>query len=426
MQPTVVWYFAFFSMLVLLVVSALVSASEVAFFSITPSQKNIFSESKNSSHKAIIKLLEKPKTLLATILITNNFVNVAIIILSTLVINGIVNFGNHNTLQFIVQVLSVTSLLLLFGEIIPKIYATKANIVIAEMLVYPLQYLIFIFYPFSFLLVKSTKIIDKRIKKSGHNISVNELSHALELNPEIASTEDEHKILQGIVKFGDTSVRQIMKYRADVSAIEITSSFDKVLSCIHDCGYSRLPIFSENLDFVKGVLYIKDILPYLDEKPEFDWQKLIRSAFFVPENKKLDDLLKDFQSRKMHMAIVVDEYGGTSGIVTLEDVLEEIVGDISDEFDDEELSYSKLDENTFVFEGKTPLNDFYRILEIEGTIFEETKGESDTLAGLIIELAGKIPHKNEKIKLDSYVFTIESADRRKVKRIKVFRKNETQ
>jgi gliding motility-associated protein GldE len=411
-------------MLVLLGISALISASEVAFFSITLSQKNIFLESKSSIHRSIVKILEKPKTLLATILITNNFVNVAIIILSTMVIKGIVDFGNHNTIHFIVQVFSVTSLLLLFGEIIPKIYATKANRIIVELLVYPLQYLILIFYPFSFLLVKSTKIIDKRIKKSGHNISVNELSHALELNPEIASSEDEHKILQGIVKFGDTSVRQIMKYRADVSAIEINSSFDKVLSCILNCGYSRLPIFKENLDLIKGVLYIKDILPYLDEKPEFEWQKLIRSAFFVPENKKLDDLLKDFQSKKMHMAIVVDEYGGTSGIVTLEDVLEEIVGDISDEFDDEDISYSKLDENTFIFEGKTTLNDFYRILEIEENIFEEKQGESDTLAGLIIELAGKIPHKNEKIKIDGYVFTVESADRRRVKRIKVFRKNE--
>ncbi|NUM51400.1 MAG: gliding motility-associated protein GldE [Flavobacteriales bacterium] len=426
LQPTLAWYVVCVVMLLLLAVSAMISASEVAFFSISPTQKNFFSESKSNIHKAILKLLEKPKTLLATILITNNFVNVAIIILSTIVINGIADFSHHTTLHFIIQVFAVTSLLLLFGEIIPKIYATKDNQKVVELLAYPLQYFIILFYPFSFILVKSTNVIDKRIKKRGHNISVDELSHALELNPEIASSEDEHKILQGIVKFGDTNVRQVMKYRTDVSAIEYHSTFDKVLSCILDCGYSRLPVFSENLDTIKGVLYIKDILPFLEEKANFDWQKLIRHAFFVPENKKLDDLLKDFQSRKMHMAIVVDEYGGTSGIVTLEDVLEEIVGDISDEFDDEDISYSKLDENTFIFEGKITLNDFYRIFEIEEhrNLFEERKGESDTLAGLIIELAGKIPHKNEKIKLNGYTFIIEASDRRKVKRIKVSKINE--
>ncbi len=406
-------------MLVLLLFSALVSASEVAFFSITPAQKAMLGESRQGKHVTILALLQKPKTLLATILIANNFINVAIIILSTFVLNDWVDFGNQFTLQFIVQVVLVTALLLLFGEIIPKIYAAHNNMRICEWLAFPMRTLGVIFYPISIILVRSTRIIDKKIQKKTHSLSVDDLSHALEINPEIATSEKEHRLLKGIVEFGDTSVRQIMKYRADVAALNYHDGYDKVLDCIRECGYSRLPVYAENLDNIKGMLYIKDLLPYLNEKLDFAWQKLIRNAFFVPENKKIDDLLKDFQQKKMHMAIVVDEYGGTSGIVTLEDILEEIVGDISDEFDEEEIAYSKLDEQNYIFEGKVPIHDFCRILSIEGAYFEAYKGESDTLAGLVIALAGRIPRKNEKIKMNGFLFTIEAADRRRVKRIKV-------
>jgi len=316
-------------------------------------------------------------------------------------------------------VIAVTFLILLVGEVTPKIYATQNPLNSARTLVFLVQFLQKLFSPVSSVLIYSTSLLDKVIKRKSHNISVDELSHALELTSDEDIPEEDHKILRGIVKFGNTDVKQIMRSRMDVTAFEYKTNFKKLLADITSFGFSRVPIYKESLDHIAGVLYTKDLLQYLNEADGFNWQSIIRPPFFVPENKKIDDLLREFQHKKIHLAIVVDEYGGTSGIVTLEDVIEEIVGEINDEFDDDDLIYSKLDDANFVFEGKAPLNDIYRILEVDSDDFENVKGEADTLAGFLIELEGRIPTKNEKIKFKNLLFTVESADNRKVKRVKV-------
>ena len=319
-----------------------------------------------------------------------------------------------------IQVAGITFVILLFGEVIPKVYATKHALTLAKKMAKPIMFLKRFFKPLSSLLIYSTGIIDRKVKKKGLDVSVEELSHALDLTKDIPEDNDEHRILKGIVKFGETSVKQIMKARVDVVSIEKNTSFNKVIDTILACGHSRIPIYEESFDKIVGLLYIKDLLPHIKEAIEFDWNHLIRNPFFVPENKKLDDLLKDFQDKKIHLAIVVDEYGGTSGIITLEDVLEEIVGDISDEFDADDITYSKLDDNTYIFEGKTGLNDVFKIIDIEDdTIFDSVRKDADTLAGLVIEIAGKIPQKNEKISHSIFTFIVEAADKRRVKRIKL-------
>lgn len=405
-------------MLVLLVCSALISGSEVAYFSLGPNEKESIENSKDKKSEILASLLSKPKRLLATILIANNFVNVAIVILSTYLTNLLLSDSLSQTLQFIIQVVVVTFLLLLLGEVIPKIYANKKPLNLANFMALPIFYLRIVMLPMSNLLISSTNFIDKRIKKKGHNISVDELSQALELTSDEDGNEDDKKILEGIVKFGNTEVKQVMTSRVDVVSIDENKTFAEVNEIILESGYSRIPVHKDNFDQISGVLYIKDLLPHLN-KESFDWLKLIRKPFFVPENKKIDDLLKEFQSSKIHLAIVVDEYGGSSGIVSLEDILEEIVGEISDEFDDDDLVYSKLDDHNYVFEGKIPLNDMYRVLDIDGDEFDDKKGDSETLAGLVLELFGKIPKKNEKMKLNDYQITIEAADKRRVKRIKL-------
>lgn len=405
-------------MALLLLCSALISGSEVAYFSLSGSEIDRLKTSKNRSEIRILELLERPKRLLATILIANNFINVGIVILSTFIIDGLFTFHN-NQLKFFIQVIAVTFILLLIGEVIPKVYATRKAERLAGIMAIPLFYVQLIVKPVSSILVQSTNFIDKRIKKKGHNISVGELSHALELSSDENAKDEDQKILEGIVKFGNTDVKQIMTSRIDVVPLEITATYQEVVKTILDCGYSRIPVYKENFDTIVGVLYIKDLLPHLDNE-DFDWTSILRNPFFVPENKKIDDLLREFQGKKIHLAIVVDEYGGTSGIVSLEDVLEEIVGEISDEFDDDDLVYSKLDEFNYVFEGKTPLNDVYRILEVPSEeLFEEQKGDAETLAGFLLELKGKIPKKGEKVRFEQYLFTVEAADKRRVKRIKV-------
>lgn len=407
-----------FIMAILLLCSALISGSEVAYFSLSGSELDHLRVSKNKSEIRVIELLERPKRLLATILIANNFINVGIVILSTFIIDGLFTFNNYQ-LKFLIQVVAVTFVLLLIGEVIPKVYATRKAERLAGAMALPLFYIQLIVKPISSILVHSTNFIDKRIKKKGHNISVGELSHALELSSDENGKDEDQKILEGIVKFGNTDVKQIMTSRIDVVPIEITATYQEVVATILDCGYSRIPVYKENFDNIAGVLYIKDLLPHLDNE-DFDWTSILRNPFFVPENKKIDDLLREFQSKKIHLAIVVDEYGGTSGIVSLEDVLEEIVGEISDEFDDDDLIYSKLDEFNYIFEGKAPLNDVYRVLQVESEeVFEEQKGEAETLAGFLIELKGKIPKKGEKVRFEQYLFTVEAADKRRVKRIKV-------
>jgi gliding motility-associated protein GldE len=363
-----------------------------------------------------------PKRLLATLLISVNFLSIAIVILNSTFIFGqdaLFNFASNPLLGFIIQVIVVTFLILLFGEVTPKIYATQNPLNTTRILVTFVEGLQFIFYPVSSFLMLSTTLLDKLIKPKSHNISVDELSQALDLTNDEEIADEDHKILQSIVKFGNIDVKQIMKPRMDITAFEAETKYKKLLEELTVSGFSRVPIYKEKLDNIIGVLYAKDLLPHLNENDNFNWQSIIRPPFYVPENKKLDDLLREFQHKKIHLAIIVDEYGGTSGIVSLEDVIEEVVGEINDEFDDDDLTYSKLDDNNFVFEGKAHLNDVYRITETDGEAFEDEKGEADTLAGFIIEIEGRIPTKNEKIKFKNLLFTIESADNRKIKRVKI-------
>ena len=407
-------------MLLLIILSALMSGSEVAFFSITASDKINLKEEETANNNRILLLLSTPKKLLATILIANNFINVAIVMVSTFVADNLINNNAlSGTSQFIIHVVLITFIILLFGEVIPKVYATKYNVKFAKAMALPIHYMSIIFKPISQLLISSTSIIDKRVTKKTNAVSVDELEHALDLTKDSVETEEEKKILEGIVQFGNTDVKQIMTPRTDVIAIDYSNDFTTLLKEIKNSKFSRLPVYEDSIDNVNGILYIKDLIPYIEKKKSFKWNHLIRDPKFVPENKKLDDLLKEFQEEKKHIAIVVDEYGGTSGIVSLEDVLEEIVGDITDEFDEEDLVYSKLDDLNYVFEGKTTLIDMYRTMNIDGDEFEKMKGEADTIAGFCIEQAGKILLKNEKLSFDKYTFTVEAADKRRIKQVKV-------
>lgn len=408
-------------MFVLLACSALISGSEIAFFSFDPAHLHEIKTQANKKNKLVLQLLEKPKRLLATILISNNFVNVTIVVLSTYITAELFYLDHFPVVAFLIQVVVVTSLILLLGEIMPKIYATQNPVKFARFMAAPLRFLISLFYPLSSLLVRSTNFIDRRIARKGHNISMSELSEAINIASQDTRQKEETKILKGIVKFGDIEVKEIMKSRTDVTAVDTDMDFNSLLELIVDSGYSRIPAFEESFDNIRGILYIKDLLPYLNAGKDYKWQDMLRPAFFVPENKKINDLLQEIQEKKVHMAIVVDEYGGTSGLVTLEDILEEIVGEISDEFDEaeDEVAYSKLDENSYIFEAKTSLNDFCKILDINPEIFDDVKGDSDSLAGLILELEGKIPKKEESIKFGSFTFKILAADKRRIKQIKV-------
>jgi len=406
-------------LLLLLLLSALISGAEVAFFSLSKTDLDKASESKSMNQKTVVSLLENPQKLLATILISNNFINILIVLIFAYI--GEFLFENISSviLKFILEVILVTFLILLFGEVLPKIYATRNSLKFASFMAFPLKILNSILSIVSLPMLRLTNVIEKKLGKKKSNLSVEKLSQALELTSNEATTKDEQKILEGIVNFGNTETSQIMTPRIDIFALASSEPYKDVLDKIVDNGYSRNPVYNENIDDIIGVLYAKDLLPYLNVK-DFNWQKLVREPYFVPENKKLDDLLKEFQEIKSHLAIVVDEYGGTSGIITLEDVIEEIVGDISDEFDDDDTTYSKLDKNNYLFEGKTNLKDFYKILEIENTdFFDEKKGESETLAGLILEVHGKFPKKNEIIKIANYSFKIESMDKKRIKQVKV-------
>lgn len=404
-------------LIILLLLSALISGSEVAFFSLGAGELEEL-EDDAPKHNRIKTLLDKPEELLGTILISNNFVNVGIVILSTFLLNTFFSPELWSpVLTFVVEILAITGVLLLFGEILPKVYANTARLNFARFVV-----------PFIFHLHKILKPISKRLSKTINRIniegrapslSVDDLEQALELTTDEHTTEDEQRILKGIVRFGSTTVKEVMTPRTSVIAIDIKAPFHDTLTHIVDKGYSRIPVYEEQLDQIKGLLYVKDLLPYVDAADNFRWQDLIRTPFFVPESKKIDDLLKEFQQRRIHLAIVVDEFGGTSGVISLEDVLEEIVGEISDEFDDDDLVYSKLDNHNYVFEAQTPLIDFCRVLDLPKDIFESVDGESDSLAGLVLELAGKFLEKNEEITHEAFTFKVESVDQRKLIRIKV-------
>ena len=410
-------------LIVLLLITAMMSAAESAFFSLKPLEKDILKKDDSKSALIAKKLIETPKQLLATILITNNFANIAIVIISSALLKVLIpSSGKDNeTLKFLIDVFVITFIILLIGEVIPKIYATKNALKTVKFTALPLS-ILNIIPPFSWLrrgLVSGSKFIHRYAKKKGVKISSDELEHAIALTKEDNSTSDDHKILEGIVKFGNTDVKQIMCQRLNVAAIDLESNFKEVIDEILESGYSRIPIYKESLDNVVGILFIKDLLQHLNNDEKFNWQTLIRKPFFIPENKKIDDLLKEFQSKKVHMAIVVDEYGGASGIVTLEDVLEEIVGDITDEFDEEEIDFKKIDDNTYIFEGRTALIDFYKILDIDGKEFENLKGESDSLGGFMIENAGRILKNKETITCNDIKLIVETSDKKRIKSIKV-------
>lgn len=407
---------------ILLILSGLISSSEVAFFSLDPSDKEDLKNRESKNAKLAYELINKPQDLLATILISNNFVNVGIVILSSALMNLVWENSNVNeTLRFVIDIFGITLLILLIGEVIPKVYATKNALNIACFMAKPLTIVSNIppFSWFRIFLVNGTRFIHKYARKRGVKISSDELEQALVLTREENSTHEENRILEGIIRFGNTDVKQIMKSRMEVTAIEKSTVFTELLDEILEAGYSRIPIYENQFDQVVGILYIKDLLDYMDREDDFEWQHLIRKPFFVPENKKIDDLLKEFQSKKMHMAVVVDEYGGASGIITLEDVLEEIVGDITDEFDDDEINFTKINDNTFVFEGRTALIDVYKILEIDGKEFEAQKGESDSIGGFIIEKAGRILKNREFIYLENFKLIVESSDKKRIKTVKI-------
>ncbi|GFE02890.1 hemolysin [Alteromonas sp. KUL156] len=406
-------------LLLLLICSALVSGTEVAFFSISQTELDELSTN-TKEENTVVKLLQDPKKLLGTILITNNFINILIVLLFAS-IGRVFFIGLSDVLRFLVEVILVTFLILLFGEVLPKVYASRKSLQFAEFMSKPILALNTLLTPLSLPLIRLTSVVENKLGNKNNNLSVERLSQALELTSDDATTKEEQKILEGIVSFGNTETVQIMKPRTDVCAIADDTSYEEVLQTILKNGYSRNPVYHESIDNITGVLYAKDLLEHLNKKT-FKWQKLLREPFFVPENKKLDDLLVEFQEKKKHLAVVVDEYGGTSGIVTLEDVIEEIVGDINDEFDDEDLTYSKLDENNYIFEGKITIKDFCRVLEDEDEEkFEEAKGESETIAGFILEVSGKFPKKGEKINFSNYTFTIEALAKKRIKQVKVTR-----
>ena len=411
-------------LLILLLFSALISGAEVAFFSLTPTDLEIESTSKASRKiKTVSLLLEKPKKLLATILVANNFLNIAIVLLFDSL--GQVWFAGLNqvyfgvNIRFVVEVGVVTFLILLFGEILPKIYASRNSLSFATFMALPLKMLDVLFTPLSGPMQAITVSIQEKFGKQKSNISVGQLSQALELTDQKETTTEEQKILQGIVTFGTTDTKQVMKNRMDIFALNQDLPYHEILPLIIENGYSRIPVFKDNVDTISGILYVKDLIPHIDAKT-LDWNSLIRAPYFVPENKKLDDLLNEFKKMKMHLAIVVDEYGGTSGLISLEDIIEEIVGEISDEFDDEDLIFSKLDENNYVFEGKTPLKDFYKVIGLEDfTVFEDQKGEAETLAGFLLEISKGFPKKNEVLTYHNYAFTIEAFENKRIKQIKL-------
>ena len=411
-------------LVLLLFCSALVSGAEVAFFGLSPTEVNTIAQNNTTKGNIIIKLLDRPKKLLATILIANNAINIGVVLLfnvigDTLFSNITYVLFNFISVRFLLEVVVATFLILMFGEILPKVYANRNRDSFSHFMAYPLKVLDFIFSPLSLPMRSSTIYLNNKLGKYKSNLSVDHLSQALELTSEGDTTKEEQKLLEGIVTFGNTDTKQVMRPRIDLFALSEDMKFPEVLNEIKIQGYSRIPVFSENMDNVLGVLYVKDLLPYIDRKT-FNWISLIREPYFVPENKKLDDLLLEFQDKKNHLAVVVDEYGGTSGIVTLEDIIEEIVGDISDEFDDEDLVYSKLDDFKYVFEGKTTLKDFYRVVKLEDEqVFEEQKGESETIAGFVLEIAGSFPRKGEKIVFKNYEFIVESLDKKRLKQIKV-------
>ncbi|GAE83697.1 gliding motility-associated protein GldE [Bacteroides reticulotermitis] len=401
---------------ILLLASGFASASEIAFFSLSPSNLNDIEERNHPSDAKISMLLEKSERLLATILVTNNFVNVTIIMLCNFFFMNVFDF-NSPVAEFLILTVILTFLLLLFGEIMPKIYSAQNILAFCRSAAPVICFLEKLFYPIIAVLVRSSTFVNKHFVKKRHNISVNELSHALELTDKDELSE-ESNILEGIIRFGDEAVKEVMTSRIDMVDLDLRTPFKDVMQCIIENGYSRIPVYSGSRDNIKGILYIKDLLPHISKGDNFRWQSLIRPAYFVPETKMIDDLLRDFQANKIHIAIVVDEFGGTSGLVSMEDIIEEIVGEIHDEYDDEERTYAVLNDHTWVFEAKTQLTDFYKIIKVSESEFEKVLGDADTLAGLLLEIKGEFPELHEKVAYRNYEFEVLEMDSRRILKVK--------
>jgi gliding motility-associated protein gldE len=417
--PTIGALIAVFLAAILLLVSGFASGSEIAFFNLSPTDLAELDESKTLRDNEIQMLRDDSERTLATILITNNFVNVTIIMLCNYVFATVVHFGERAYwLQFLCITVLLTFLLLLFGEIMPKVYSRQNSLVFCRRTVNGILFLRKLFWPLETILLRSGILAEKVVQKENHVLSVDDLEQALELTDK-NDIKAEQKMLQGIIRFGDETAKEVMTSRQDVIDLDIKSNFTDVLRCIVENNYSRIPVYQDNTDNIRGVLYIKDVLPHLSKTANFRWQSLIRPPYFVPETKKIDDLLREFQENKVHIAIVVDEFGGTSGIVTLEDILEEIVGEINDEYDDEEKTYSKLNYNTYIFEGKTLLSDFCKILNINDDEFSEVEGDADTVAGLLLELKGEFPSMHEKLEYRNYTFEVMGIEERRISRVKV-------
>lgn len=401
---------------VLLIFSGLISGSEVALFSLSKSQ--LKKEDKSGYVQIIQKSLTNPNKLLATILVANSFINIAIVILFTQIGNVIFKNITSSFWQFIIEVVVATFLILLFGEILPKIYASRNNLIFSKFVIYPLVLLDFVLTPISLPMQKLSNFIKNKLSFKKQNIDLNQISSALDLTSPDETTKQEQKILKGILSFGNTETKEVMRPRLDIHAYSNLLSYEEVLKNIVENKFSRIPVYQDDLDNIIGILYVKDLLPFLDKK-DFDWLSTLRKPLFIPENKKLDDLMQEFQDKKIHLAVVVDEFGGTSGVISLEDVIEEIVGDISDEFDDDSLLFSKLDNFNYVFEGKTSMKDFYKILNIDSSPFDKFKGDSETIAGFILEISQSFPKINSKIAFENYTFIIESVDKKRIKQVKV-------
>ncbi len=409
--------------ILMVMLSAMISGSEVAFFSLQSENLQECKDNDSPANRAILKLLEKPRHLLATILIMNNLINIAIVTLATFFTWELI--GSRNTEGKIIITLTaiVTFVILFFGEVVPKNFATQHSLRFARMTAKLLLVLRKFFKPISYLLINVTNIIERNVERKGHDISVDQLNQALEMTVGEETSEEEKGILKGIVNFSTLSVKQIMQSRMDIVGVDIEDSFHELMDLINKSGFSRIPVYRETIDKVEGILYVKDMLPHIEKEEDFEWQKILRPGFFVPENKKIDTLLKNFQDKRVHMAIVADEYGGTAGLITMEDIIEEIVGEINDEFDDDDVAYNKLDESTYIFEGKTSLNDFCKIVQAEANVFDEVKGESESLGGLLLELHSKLPRAGEKIEYGQFLFTAVAVDNRRIKRVRVFINN---
>lgn len=414
-------YVGILYIIILLICSGLISGTEVALFSLTSKNIDESKEIDTSKGNIIEKLLNNPKQLLATLLIGNNFVNIGIVILFS--VNNWLDAITIEWLRFVIEVIVITGIILLFGEILPKIYANRNNVQFALMMAIPINILNKILLPLNLPMKNATMFLEKKMRKEKSNLSVDTLSQALDLTHKDENTGDENKILEGIVKFGNTNASEVMRPRIDVFAIDINEKFETIFPEILEKGYSRIPVYEENIDQIKGILFTKDLLPHFNT-PNFEWQTLIREPFFAPENKKLDDILKDFKTLKYHLAIVVDEYGGTSGIITLEDIIEEIVGDLSDEFDETQLNYTKVNDNTYIFEGKLSLKDFFKIVEIDERKIEKVRRKAETLAGFLLELLSNFPKKGQKIVFENFTFIIEQMDKKRIKQIKLIINNE--